>query len=410
MAAHDNDSMYDVSDGMTTLADGNLSIVYTCGNDTHCLERLSVEAIVRIVVPIFYGLIVIIGVIGNMLVVVVVVSNKQMRNTTNLLIINLAAADLLFIIICVPFTAAIYVLPVWPFGEVWCKIYQYMVNVTAYASVYTLVCMSLDRYLAVVHPLRSMTIRTERNANIVISLMWVVILIVNFPTALDHGLITYRMLGEERVACLNLHIQEPKAQMMYASFFTFGYLVPLLSVSILYGFMLNRLLYRAIPGKGSQSSESIRSKKRVTYMVIIVVVIFALCWLPIQVIFLMLYVFNNYPEGTIFTAIKLVSSCLAYMNSCVNPFLYAFLSENFRKSFRKILCGQKQMQSSRLEFERTNARGLEPLTRTTAVNGKHGVAIEEQLPNCDNDIEQDNQIIEQDTPITEKNSPTNELE
>ena len=84
--------------------------------------------------------------------------NQQMRSTTNLLIINLAIADLLFIVFCVPFTATDYVLPFWPFGEIWCKIVQYLIVVTAYASVYTLVLMSLDRFLAVVHPITSMSV------------------------------------------------------------------------------------------------------------------------------------------------------------------------------------------------------------------------------------------------------------
>jgi membrane protein implicated in regulation of membrane protease activity len=62
-----------------------------------------------------------------------------------LLVFNLALADLLFIIFCVPFTATDFSLPAWPFGGVWCKIVQYLVIVTAYASVYTLVFMSVDR-------------------------------------------------------------------------------------------------------------------------------------------------------------------------------------------------------------------------------------------------------------------------
>uniref|UniRef100_A0A182TLI8 G-protein coupled receptors family 1 profile domain-containing protein n=1 Tax=Anopheles melas TaxID=34690 RepID=A0A182TLI8_9DIPT len=100
------------------------------------------------------------------LVCKLVAANQSMRSTTNLLIINLAAADLLFVVFCVPFTAVDYVLPEWPFGEYWCKFVQYMIVVTAHASAYTLVLMSLDRFLAVVHPITSMSIRTERNASL----------------------------------------------------------------------------------------------------------------------------------------------------------------------------------------------------------------------------------------------------
>ncbi|XP_076302888.1 allatostatin-A receptor-like, partial [Lasioglossum baleicum] len=103
-----------------------------------------VEKIVAIVVPIFFGMIGILGLVGNSLVVIVVAANPGMRSTTNILIINLAVADLLFVIFCIPFTATDFVLPYWPFGNIWCKMVQYLIIVTAYASVYTLVLMSLD--------------------------------------------------------------------------------------------------------------------------------------------------------------------------------------------------------------------------------------------------------------------------
>lgn len=124
-------------------------------------------------VPVIFGIIAIVGFFGNALVVTVVVANSRMRSTTNLLIVNLALADLLFIVFCVPFTALDYALLFWPFGEVWCKIVQYLVIVTANASIYTLVLMSLDRYLIVVHPLSSISIRTKTKTYWAIAVTWV---------------------------------------------------------------------------------------------------------------------------------------------------------------------------------------------------------------------------------------------
>ncbi|RXG69095.1 Cysteinyl leukotriene receptor 2 [Armadillidium vulgare] len=63
---------------------------------------------------------------------------------------NLAIADLLFTVFCVPFTASDYIFSKWPFGSLWCKVVQYLTYVTAYASVYTLLLLSLDRYCFVI--------------------------------------------------------------------------------------------------------------------------------------------------------------------------------------------------------------------------------------------------------------------
>jgi len=82
------------------------------------------ESIVRVVVPPIFSLIAVVGLVGNLLVVMVVVAGgrRLMHSTTNVLITNLAVADLLFIVFCVPFTATGYALPVWPFGNTWCKV------------------------------------------------------------------------------------------------------------------------------------------------------------------------------------------------------------------------------------------------------------------------------------------------
>lgn len=162
------------------------------------------ERIVSLAVPILFGIIVVVGLLGNLLVVIVVMANQQMRSTTNLLIINLALADLLFIVFCVPFTAVDYMLPYWPFGDVWCKMVQYLIVVTAYASVYTLVLMSLDRFLAVVHPIASIYVRTERNASSAILVTWVLIVLLALPVLARHGEVKYTFSSTEHTACIFL--------------------------------------------------------------------------------------------------------------------------------------------------------------------------------------------------------------
>ncbi|GFN79896.1 G-protein coupled receptor [Plakobranchus ocellatus] len=328
------------------------------------------ERYTRIVIPTIFGFILVLGLFGNSLVIIVVLADKHMRNTTNILILSLAFADLFFILFCVPFTATGYATTVWPFGQVGCKMAQYAMHVCAYASVYTLVLMALDRYVAVVHAIRSMTWRSERNTWIAVFITWLICLVGNSPILVQYNVHEYPWGAENRSVCINTHhIRDNRVgRTFYTCFLFFGYIIPLGVTLLMYGLMLKRLLYGVVPGGASQSAESIRAKKRVTRMVIIVEVIFAICWLPIQII-LFMQAFDKYPAEEATLALLFASNCLAYMNSCVNPILYAFLSENFRRSFCKFLCCSSG--SRRMEYERTNARFTvteNNATKTTYVN------------------------------------------
>ncbi|XP_052120012.1 allatostatin-A receptor-like [Frankliniella occidentalis] len=338
-------------------------------NSTDSDEQIGplMQKVVSIVVPLIFLAIVVVGLIGNALVVLVVAANQQMRSTTNLLIINLAVADLLFIVFCVPFTGTDYALTFWPLGDTWCKIVQYLIVVTSMASVYTLVLMSLDRFLAVVYPISSMTYRTERNASIAILVMWWIILVISIPAYIQHGVVHYNYDETDNSHCIFLQVDDhirPDGYSVFTFriwFFVFAYVLPLMAIVGLYLFMLTRLWHGVAPG-GRVSADSRRGKKRVTRMVVVVVAIFATCWAPIQVILVLksmdLYLINQYT-----LVLQIFSQVLAYMNSCVNPILYAFLSENFRKAFWKVVsCGTPQQLP-----EQRNGRLLaEKSTRTTA--------------------------------------------
>ncbi|GFU49609.1 allatostatin-A receptor [Nephila pilipes] len=138
--------------------------------------------------------------------------------------------------------------------------------------------------------------------------------------------------------------------------------------------MLKRLWFGVAPG-GRISAESLKSKKRVTRMVVIVVVIFAVCWCPIQIV-LVLKSVNSYVMTPMRLVGQITAHILAYMNSCVNPILYAFLSDNFRKAFHKVIaCHQKQKslpfrnnQENRTERETTLNNGTSKLTANNSSN------------------------------------------
>ncbi|XP_077523678.1 allatostatin-A receptor-like [Amblyomma americanum] len=256
-----------------------------------------------------------------------------MRSTTNILIINLAVADLLFIVFCVPFTAWDYALSYWPFGDAWCRIVQYLVIVCACASIYTLVLMSVDRFLAVVYPVRSMSIRTQANAFRCILLTWIIIFVACVPVLVCHGVVivdglhsfcTFRVDAGYNIAAF------------YVSLCMIAFVVPLALIFALYALMLNRL-WLGVPPGGRVSAESSRAKRRVTRLVIVIVLVFAVCWCPVHVV-LVLKSVGLYGErmDAPRIVVQIASQVLAYTNSCVNPFLYAFLSDSFRKGFSKV--------------------------------------------------------------------------
>nr|XP_016926809.2 allatostatin-A receptor isoform X1 [Drosophila suzukii] len=300
-------------------------------------EWLAISGTLPWIVVFFFGAIAITGFFGNLLVILVVVFNKNMRSTTNLMIVNLAAADLMFVILCIPFTATDYMVYYWPYGRFWCRSVQYLIVVTAFASIYTLVLMSIDRFLAVVHPIRSRMMRTENITLIAIVTLWIVVLVISMPVFFTHDVmvdtdakknITYGMCTFATNDFLG-----PKTYQV--TFFISSYLLPLMIISGLYMRMIMRLWHQ---GTGVRmSKESQRGRKRVTRLVVVVVIAFASLWLPVQL--LLLFKSLGVIETNTLTKliIQVTAQTLAYSSSCINPLLYAFLSENFRKAFYKAI-------------------------------------------------------------------------
>ncbi|CAD5125806.1 unnamed protein product [Dimorphilus gyrociliatus] len=362
----------------------------TGNNNTHNnASDVAYETLLRVFVPISFIITLIVGLIGNSLVIFVIATNKQMRNTTNLLILNLSLADLIFLIFCIPANmVSVYILHEWVAGTFMCRLHLAFQFITVYISIYTLVLMSFDRYLAVVHAISSMRFRTTKNAVIFIVTLWVVVVGSNAPSWNDFNFVPYNHSGENRSMCIHMVLYDKgmtiriiKKRIFYTCFCVFGFCLPVLLICVLYGLMLRRLLFGAVPG-GNQSREALRSKRRVTRMIIIVIVCFIFCWLPIQLVFTT-RAWDAFPENMEWHLVHVAAAILAYGNSCINPVLYAFLSENFRKSFRQVLsCGRLRL-TRMTDYERTNIRGMEvrPSATTNLLRNGERVPVEEEKQN-----------------------------
>ena len=120
---------------------------------------------------------------------------------------NLAISDLLFVTICIPAAATAYT-GNWPFGDIFCRISQYMIHVTCYASVITLILLSLDRFLAVVYPVKSISWRTVCNTTIVILTSWFFILTLCTPILFFYNTRDVPYQGENRTLCRFVKIKK----------------------------------------------------------------------------------------------------------------------------------------------------------------------------------------------------------
>ncbi|XP_062820436.1 galanin receptor 2b-like [Anolis carolinensis] len=282
-----------------------------------------------IIVPVVFSLIFLLGTVGNSLVLAVLLRNGQMgHNSTNLFILNLSLADFFFIICCVPFQATIYSLEGWVFGSFMCKAVHFFIYLTMYASSFTLAAVSVDRYLAIRYPLRSRELRTPCNAVAAMAVIWSLSVIFSGPYLSYYDLIEW----ESSHICVP-GWEEWKRKIMDTSTFTFGYVIPVLIVSLSYTRTIKYLWTAVDPLENM--SESKKAKRKVTKMIIIVTVLFCLCWLPYHVVILR-YLYGDFPFNQTTYAFRLLSHCMAYANSCLNPIVYALVSKHFRKGFKKV--------------------------------------------------------------------------
>ncbi|XP_018408494.1 PREDICTED: galanin receptor type 1 [Nanorana parkeri] len=309
------------------------------------LLGIGIDDIITLVV---FCIIFALGVLGNSLVITVLARNKpgKPRSTTNIFILNLSIADLAYLLFCIPFQSTVYVLPTWVLGAFICKFIHYFLTVSMLVSIFTLSAMSVDRYVAIVHSRRSSAIRVSRHALLGVILIWILSIAMASPVAYNQRLI-HR--GNNQTFCWEYWPNLKQKRIYVVCSFVFGYLLPLLLISFCYAKILNHLHKKL----RNMSKKSEASKKKTAQTVLVVVVVFGISWLPHHVIYMWVE-FGNFPLTQASYVFRITAHCLAYSNSSVNPIIYAFLSENFRKAYKQVFkcqIGCDSMQSDAKEIK-----------------------------------------------------------
>uniref|UniRef100_A0A0N4ZG34 G_PROTEIN_RECEP_F1_2 domain-containing protein n=1 Tax=Parastrongyloides trichosuri TaxID=131310 RepID=A0A0N4ZG34_PARTI len=143
-------------------------------------DRPSIPKIFSIVSVL--SLLVVIVVFGNFMVILAVILRRRLRSATGLLILSLAVADLLVGLVILPFSIANEVLDYWIFGELWCTVWLTMDIWMCTASIYNLVAISLDRYIAIIKPLNYPMLVTKFRARCIVAAVWIGSFIICSPS------------------------------------------------------------------------------------------------------------------------------------------------------------------------------------------------------------------------------------
>ena len=255
-----------------------------------------------------------------------------------MLIVNMAASDVLDVITAIPLSIAyLYESVKWfsgGFGAFLCKTLPFLAFVSIGTSVLTLTVMTFDRYRAIVHTMRRPL--TPKLTAVAIGSTWVISGLVFASELYKYKL--FNAAGQ--VMCASRwvdDVQESNKITMYELIIRFVllYLIPLLTMAVLYTRIVLHLWKREAPGEHIDKTHQRIEKqnRKVIVMLVTIVTIFALCWLPAHVNhFLATFNFNVY--SCLPTSLVLTLYFVTHSNTAINPCLYLIFNENFRGAFK----------------------------------------------------------------------------
>ncbi|XP_078394028.1 C3a anaphylatoxin chemotactic receptor-like [Cetorhinus maximus] len=289
------------------------------------------------------ALIFLLGLPGN--AAVIWIAGLRMRRKPNAMwFLNLAAADLLCCL-SLPFLVAQLALELrWPFGWLLCKVLPAATIFAMFASVFVLTGISVDRCLMTLYPLWAHNRRTADQVGLACGLAWALALLMSLPSSLYREIFTLQ--GTDY--CTNVYPGEGARteRVVQVTRFLFGFLLPFLVIGACNGLIALRV-------RGSRFSRP----GRVHRLLLLVLLGFFVCWLPYHVVGLLLVSGAGQDTGWkwgLLAADPLIT-CLAYLNSCLNPFLYAFMGRGFKQQVRLSL---RRIFEHAFEEEEEEASGL----------------------------------------------------
>ena len=291
-----------------------------------------------------YCLLFVVSLAGNTIIGIIVYKTKTMRKPINFFIVNMARSDLLFPIFLFPWMLTDLYVNSWlisgPLGQALCKLLPLLVDVSGTVSVQSLVLIAVDRFGAVVFPLRSPLISSKVCPFFILA-TWIIAVAVHCPELIAIKLVEHPV----GLACVwqwNEAFGESLSFENYvvAMFVVFRY-IPLVLIAILYLTIALKIKSQKISGEQSVNARDQRAKRErnVLKMSIAIVLAFAVCWLSLSIYwFLGLFPSDNSMKSSCgFRYFASIAMFLANSNCAINPCICFIFSGNYRQGLKNLL-------------------------------------------------------------------------
>ncbi|XP_039508494.1 chemokine XC receptor 1-like [Pimephales promelas] len=288
--------------------------------DQMCLKD-EVVKVGSMLIPLFFALVVVLSCIGNILVLVILALYKNIKSLTKVFVLNLALSNLLFTF-GLPFWASYFVWG-WTFGEIGCKAVKFLFYVGFYSSVLFLTLMTIQRYMAVVHPLSDW--EKCRGFSVAPFIVWILSgglsLLGSFnSTVIPHLNSTYCEYGSVEIKSGIAYFQN--------AFFCIAFLIM--------GFCYGRMLQTITKKQAKKRHKTVR-------LTFVIVLVFFIGWAPYNIVMFLksLTDQNIHPFTDCTVSIRLdyayyACRMLAFTHCCLNPAFLLFVDTRFCNNLRAI--------------------------------------------------------------------------
>nr|XP_006639014.1 PREDICTED: G-protein coupled receptor 183-like [Lepisosteus oculatus] len=299
----------------------------------------------KILFPIFYTIVFLVGISGNILVLYVTLQKQQKFNSTTLYLTNLAISDTLFAL-ALPGRITYYIREFdWPFGDLMCRFSTVIFYTNTYTGIAFMTCISVDRYFAMVHPHRLIKFRKVEVVKVICGLVW---LLVFFQTA---PLLFRNLLGSNqgKKTCMEYFNFEGSPFLPYLLLLacTISFCMPL---GVILGCYSKINLKLSKTAKQNPMTSRSGRNRRANNIILVILLTFVLCFSPYHVNLMQFMVRKilYQPSCEELKAFKMslqVTVSMMNINCCLDPIIYFFAIKTYKQRVISLFKGYLSMST-----------------------------------------------------------------